>query len=160
MMTDPRNNLPTLDALRAMPIAEITALPAEVLAVLQDEADAALKGAKSLKDWLDGAIALKFGERAREARAALGKDTGTVRFADGAVTVVADLPKKVEWDQATLAALVETIRAEGENPTDYVEITFGVSERAYGAWPESIRRAFTPARTLKTGKQTFRLLRD
>ena len=59
-----------------------------------------------------------------------------------------------------LAALVETIRAEGENPTDYVEITFGVSERAYGAWPESIRRAFTPARTLKTGKQTFRLLRD
>ena len=90
----------------------------------------------------------------------MAKDAGTVRFADGSVTVVADLPKKVEWDQAKLAALVETIRAEGENPTDYVEITFGVSERAYGAWPESIRRAFTPARTLKTGKQTFRLLRD
>ena len=33
-MTDPHNNLPALDALRTMPIAEITALPAEVLAVL------------------------------------------------------------------------------------------------------------------------------
>ena len=83
-----------------------------------------------------------------------------VRFADGAVTVVADLPKKIEWDQTKLAALVETIRASGEDPASYIEITFNVSERAYGAWPEAIRSAFTPARTLKTGKQTFRFLRD
>jgi len=150
----------TLDALRQMPIGGIVALPAEQLALLHEEADAALKAAKTLKDWLDGAIGLRYGERASQARIAMAKDTGTVRFADGAVTVVADLPKKVEWDQAKLTALVETIRAGGENPTDYIEITFGVSERAYGAWPESIRRAFTPARTLKTGKQTFRLLRD
>ncbi|MCA3561853.1 MAG: hypothetical protein IOC82_12575 [Aestuariivirga sp.] len=159
-MTDPRNNLPTLDALRTMPIAEITTLAAEVLAVLQDDADAALKSAKALKDWLDGAIALKFGERAREARAALGKDTGTVRFSEGSVTVVADLPKKTEWDQAKLAALVETIRASGEDPSQYVEISLSVSERAYGAWPDAIRRNFEPARTLRTGKPAFRLLRD
>lgn len=159
-MTEPRNNLPTLDAVRTMPIGEITALPTEVLAVLQDEADAALKSAKSAKDWLDGAIALKFGERAREARAALSKDTGSVRFSDGAVTVVADLPKKVEWDQAKLSALVETIRASGEDPSQYVEISLSVAERAYGAWPDAIRRAFEPARTLRTGKPTFRLLRS
>jgi hypothetical protein len=158
-MTDLPNNLPTLDALRAMPIAEITALPAEVLAVLQDEADAALRSTKSLKEWLDGAIALKFGERAREARAALGKDTGTVRFTDGPVTIVADLPKKIEWDQVRLAALVETIRASGDDPSQYVEISFLVSERAFGAWPDAIRRTFEPARTLRTGKPAFRLLR-
>ena len=150
----------TLDAIRTMPIGEIAALPADVLALLQDDADAALKRAKTLKDWLDGAVAVKFGERAREARAALAKDTGTVRFTDGAITIVADLPKKVEWDQGKLAALVETIRASGENPTEYVEISISVSERAYGAWPDAIRRAFEPARTLKTGKPTFRLLRD
>ena len=159
-MTDPHNNLPTLDALRTMPIAEITALPAEVLAVLQDEADAALKSARSLKDWLDGAIALKFGERAREARAALDKDTGTIRFTDGTVTIVAELPKKTEWDQAKLAALVETIRASGDDPSQYVEISLSVSERAFGAWPDAIRRTFEPARALRTGKPTFRLLRD
>lgn len=150
----------TLDAIRAMPVGEIAALPADALATLQEDADAALKSAKTLKDWLDGAIALKFGERAREARASLGKDTGTVRFSDGAVTIVADLPKKVEWDQGKLAALVETIRASGEDPAQYIEISFSVSERAYGAWPDAIRRAFEPARTLKTGKPTFRLLRD
>lgn len=104
----------TLDALRQMPIGDIVALPAEQLALLHEEADAALKAAKTLKDWLDGAIGLRYGERASQARIAMAKDTGTVRFADGAVTVVADLPKKVEWDQAKLAALVETIRAEGD----------------------------------------------
>ena len=159
-MAKPRNDLPTLDALRTMPIAEITGLSAEMLAVLQYEADAALKSARTLKDWLDGAISLKFGERAREVRVALGRDTGTVRFSDGAITVVADLPKKVDWDQAKLSALVETIRASGDDPSQYVEISLSVSERAFGAWPDTIRRTFEPARTLRTGKPTFRLLRD
>ena len=153
-------NTPTLDQLRTMPIVDIVTLPSEVLAVLQEDADAALKSAKSMKDWLDGAIAQKFGDRAREARAAIAKDTGIVRFTDGAITIVADLPKKVDWDQAKLAALVETIRGSGEDPGQYIEISFSVSERAYGAWPDAIRRAFEPARTLRTGKPTFRLLRD
>ena len=153
-------NAPTLDQLRTMPVGDIIALPSEMLAVLQEDADAALKSAKSMKDWLDGAIAQKFGDRAREARAAVAKDTGIVRFSDGAITIVADLPKKVDWDQAKLAALVETIRASGEDPSQYVEISFSVSERAYGAWPDAIRRAFEPARTLRTSKPTFRLLRD
>ena len=137
-------NAPTLDQLRTMPVGDIIALPSEMLAVLQEDADAALK----------------FGDRAREARAAVAKDTGIVRFSDGAITIVADLPKKVDWDQAKLAALVETIRASGEDPSQYVEISFSVSERAYGAWPDAIRRAFEPARTLRMGKPTFRLLRD
>jgi hypothetical protein len=153
-------NAPTLDQLRTMPIGDIVTMPSEVLAVLQEDADAALKSAKSMKDWLDGAIAQKFGDRAREARAAIAKDTGIVRFTDGAITIVADLPKKVDWNQAKLAALVETIRGSGEDPGQYIEISFSVSERAYGAWPDAIRRAFEPARTLRTGKPTFRLLRD
>ena len=153
-------NAPTLDQLRTMPVGDIIALPSEMLAVLQEDAEAALKSAKSMKDWLDGAIAQKFGDRAREARAAVAKDTGIVRFSDGAITIVADLPKKVDWDQAKLAALVETIRASGEDPSQYVEISLSVSERSYGAWPDAIRRAFEPARTLRTGKPTFRLLRD
>lgn len=159
-MTNTLTNRPTLGEIGTMPIGEIASLPADVLAVLQDDADAAVKSAKTLKDWLDGAIALKFGERAGAARAAMAKDTGTVRFSDGEITVVADLPKKVDWDQEKLAALVETIRASGDDPTQYVEISFSVPERAYGAWPDAIRRAFAPARTLRTGKQTFRLLRS
>ncbi len=156
MDTD-RSNRPRLEDIRAMPVGEISKLPAEHLALLQDDAAAALEAAKRIKDWLDGAIALRYAEQAAGLRQQQGKDTGTVRFEDGDVTVVADLPKKVEWDQQQIAALVKRIRETGEDPADYVEISFKVPERNYTAWPEPIREAFAPARTVRTGKPTFRL---
>jgi hypothetical protein len=71
--------------------------------------------------------------------------------------VIADLPKKVEWDQKRLAALIAMIRAEGDDPADYISTEFKVSERAYNAWPARIRDAFQPARTAKVGKMTIQL---
>ncbi len=153
-----RSNRPQLADIRKMPVGEIARLPAEHLALLQDEAEKALNAAKRIKDWLEGAIALRYGEEAARLRAAQGKDTGTVRFDDGPVTVVADLPKRVEWDQNRLAELVERIRASGEKVTDYVSIEIKVSEHAFTAWPEAIRQAFASARTVRTGKPTFRLM--
>ena len=110
MQTD-RSNRPRLEDLSAMPVGDITKLPADQLALLQDDATAALEAAKRIKDWLDGAIALRYAEQAAGLRQQQGKDTGTVRFEDGDVTVVAELPKKVEWDQVALGQLVERIKA-------------------------------------------------
>ncbi len=153
-----RRNRPQLVDIRTTPVGEIAKLPAEHLALLQEEAEEALNAAKRIKDWLDGAIALRYGEEAARLRAAQGKDTGTVRFDDGPVTIIADLPKRVEWDQARLAEIVGRIRASGEKVADYVSIEIKVSERAFTAWPETIRQAFAPARTVRTGKPTFRLM--
>ena len=152
------SNRPTLDVVRTMPVGDVIALPAEHLALLQADAREAVETAKRMQDWIEAAVALRYEQRAIGARAQAGKDTGTVRFQDGTVTVAADLPKRVEWDQARLAALVEQIRAGGEDPAEYVEISIKVPERAYAAWPERIRRAFEPARTVRTGRQTFRLI--
>jgi hypothetical protein len=151
----PVANRLSLDEIRKLPIGEIAALPADQLALLQEDAEAAFQAAKNLKDWLDGAIAFRYRDRAASARAAEDKDTSTVRFEDGPVTVIADLTKRVEWDQAQLAALVERIRAGGENPSEYVELAFKVPERKYAAWPANIRAAFAPARTVRTGKASF-----
>ena len=147
-----------LDDLHTMPIGEIAAQAGDQLALLKQEADERLRAAKNLSDWLDGAIALKYGDQAQEARHAEGKDTGTVRLQDGPVTVVAELPKRVDWDQAMLAGLVERIRADGADPAEYLDIAFSVPERKYTAWPTDIRQEFEPARTVRTGKPKFRLL--
>jgi hypothetical protein len=155
-MTIP-NRIP-LDDLPTMPVGDIAALPGDQLALLKHDADERLRSAKILCDWLDGAIALKYGDQAQDARRAEGKDTGTVRLQDGPVTVVADLPKRVDWDQATLANLVERIRADGADPAKYVDIALSVSERKYTAWPTDIRQEFEPARTVRTGKLKFRPL--
>jgi hypothetical protein len=151
------SNRPSLDAARRLPVSEILTLPAEHLALLQEDARAALDAANRMRDWIEGAIALRYEQRAVGARAAAGKDTGTVRFQDGTVEVVVDLPKRVDWDQPRLATLAEQIRAGGEDPGQYVEVSFKVSERAYTAWPDRIRAAFEPARTVRTGKPSYRL---
>ena len=153
-------NRPTLDAARQLPVSELVALPADHLALLQEEARDAVDAARRQQDWIEGIIAVRYGQRSIALRAEQRKDTGTVRFADGEVTVVADLPKRVEWDQDKLAAVVERIRAAGDNPAEYVEISYKVPERAYAAWPAHIRDAFTGARTVRTGKATFKLSLD
>ncbi len=156
-MNAPHTNRPTLDSMRGLPIGEVIGLPAEHLALLQEEARSTLDMAKRAVDWIEGAIALRYEQQAVALRGQQGKDTGTVRFYDGCVTVVAELNKKVDWDQRQLADLVERIRAGGENPGEYVEVSFKVAERAYAAWPERIRTVFEPARTVRTGRQTFKL---
>jgi uncharacterized coiled-coil protein SlyX len=153
-----RQNTPSIDQLINLPAGEIAQLPVELLAALQREIDAAAKQMKAVTSRFSTALEVRYAARAAEARRACGKDTGTVRLVDGDFTVVADLPKRVEWDQAKLAAMVERIRAAGEDPAEYVEISFKVPERAYVAWPEAIRQGFEPARTIKTGTLKIDLL--
>ena len=148
----------TLDALVRLPMSEIVALPTVELGRLQKEAEDALRKAKLTVAWLDGALNQKYAERAKAARADAGKDFGVVRLTDDGVTVVADIDKRVEWDESQLSALMERIAADGENPRDYVEVSLRVSERKYAAWPPHIRRVFEPARTVRTGKESFELI--
>ena len=141
----------TLADIHRMPVGQIAALPADQLAMLKDAADQQLTQAKTVADWLDGAISLKYADRAAECRAEACKDTGTVRFEDDGVTVITDLAKRIDWDQDRLAAMVERIRAAGDDPAQYVDIAFKVPERKYAAWPDAIRAGFEPARTVRPG---------
>ena len=150
-------NRPRLADMMRLPLGEVADLPVEMLALLQEDVEHGLRNAKTAKDWMDGVLDRRYAPIAAELRSRDGKDTGTVRFDDGGVTVVADLPKKVEWDQSLLAATVERIRAAGDDPAEYVDLAFKVPERKYGAWPAHIRAAFEAARTVKTGKPTFTL---
>lgn len=152
-----RNRI-TLDELVSLDIGGIAALPAGELALLADEAREALERAKAVKDRLDAAIDRRYGVRAAACRREAGKDSGVVRFVDGPVTVVADLPKRIQWDQQQLAAIAAEIRAAGDDPGEYLTTELKVSERAYGAWPSSIRSAFEPARTVIPGKPAYQFI--
>ncbi|MDO6588042.1 hypothetical protein Q4543_21275 [Salipiger sp. 1_MG-2023] len=148
----------TLADIHRMPVGQIAALPADQLALLKGAAEEQLTQAKSVADWLDGAISLKYSDRARDTRQEAGKDTGTIRFEDGGVTVIAELPQRIDWDQALLAQIAENIASAGEDPAEFIETKLSVSERKYGALPESWRKGFEPARTVRTGKPKFRLV--
>ncbi|OED43324.1 hypothetical protein AB833_04060 [Chromatiales bacterium (ex Bugula neritina AB1)] len=148
---------PTAKQVQTLSATELADAPAAELMQLQAEARRELRRAKVFKDWVDGAIAQKYAQRAQVLRQQLGKDTGLVRFEDQGIAVACDLTKKPIWDQARLAELARRIRANGDNPADFIDISYRVAERKYSAWPTHLQAAFKPARTLKTGKPTFEL---
>ena len=145
------DNSPSVDDMLNMPTGELAQMPVELLAALQGELDHAARQLKAATAHFNMALDLRYGARASEARRACGKDTGTVRLVDGNYTVVADLPKRVEWDQAQLAQIARNIADSGEDPSEFIDTTLKVSERKYGALPEAWRKGFEPARTVKIG---------
>ncbi len=147
----------TPDQVLATPAGELAQQSGESLFQLKNDAADLLAAAKAIVEHIDRAVDLKYAQRAHELRLAAGKDTGVVHFDDGQVRITADLPKKVEWDQAKLGDITRRIAANGEDPAEYVEISYRVSETKFNAWPETLKSAFAPARTLKTGKPGFRL---
>ncbi len=150
-------NVPTPQAMLDMPVGQLSERPASELFELKNLAADLSAVAKSVNDHIDRALALRYDEQAQSLRRAQGKDHGVVHFDDGHVRVTAELPKKVEWNQAQLAEIAARIRVTGEDPAQYLEIAFRVSETKYGAWPDSIRAVFEPARTVRPGKPGFRL---
>ena len=149
-MTYPENT-PSVDDMLNMPTGELAQMPVELLAALQGELDHASKQLKAATARFSVALEARYATRAAEARRACGKDTGTVRLVDGDYTVVADLPKRVDWDQETLAQIARNIAESGEDPAEFIDTKLTVSERKYGALPEAWRKGFEPARTVKTG---------
>ena len=145
------------DQILAIAPAELAQQSGDALFEIKNSAALHLTQAKTLAAHIDRALDLKYAERARQLRVTAGKDTGVVHFDDGAVRITADLPKKIDWDQKQLAAIHERIAASGDNPAEFIETIFHVSESKFNAWNQSLKNAFISARTVKTGKHDFRL---
>lgn len=150
------NTLSLSDAVQR-PAGHLSRLSSAELFVLKRDAVQALSNAKAVVEHLDRALELKYADRAQRLRLEAGKDTGAVTFVDDEVKVTADLPKRVEWDQDELAAIVERIRAAGQDPAEFVEASYRVTETKYNAWPAAWRETFARARVLRCGRPSFRM---
>ena len=151
------DNAPRFDDLEGLALGDIAALPPGMLLDLQTTALAETARVKRLRDRLEAGIAQRYEAAVAAERAAQGKTSGTVRVEDEGVVIVADLPKKVTWDQDRLASMATRIREAGYDPTQYLEIAYRVPERRFGAWPDAMREGFAAARSETTGKPVFRL---
>lgn len=152
------SNRVTLARLPEMGKAEVSALPLDQIEMLLEDVSDLKAQAKKYDAILSDELSRRFEASASGKRNEAGKDTGTVRFVADGYTVIADLPKKVEWDQPKLSAAVAVIRDEWkEDPSEYVEVKYGVSETKFNAWPKVIQKVFLDARTVGAGKATYKL---
>ena len=146
-----------LSQVSAMPVTQLSEASPDLLQKALIAAMTEVTRAKRQLEHIEQALDMRYAQRAKALRLAQGKDTGVVHFDDGEVSVTADLPKKVEWDQATVARLVANIVACGDDPSQYVEISYRISETKFNAWPDSLKKPFSAARTVKVGKPSYRL---
>ena len=151
-------NIPSVDDTLNLPVTELALMPPSLLAAVQAEIDVATERMKAVTERFALALEVRYAARAAECRCHEGKDTGTARFEDGGVTVIAELPKRVDWDQEKLAQMAQNIADSGEDPAEFIDTKLSVSERKYGALPVSWREGFEPVRTVRMGKPKFRLV--
>lgn len=147
----------TPEQLLATPIGTLAQESAEVLFHLKNAAADLYNTGKALTGHIDRALDFKWKDRAHSLRLEAGKNFGVIHFEEGDVRVTADLTKKVGWDQARLAQMASRIAANGEDPTQYLEIEYRVAEAKFNAWPETLKSAFEAARTVAPGKASYRL---
>ena len=148
------------DRLTALSVADLAALPTTQLAEIVRNLDDLLTWHKQQRAKVDAALDQSYAERIQKVRADAGKDFGTVHIDDGGIRITVDVPKRVSWDQTKLAAIAQRIATAGEKVEDFIDVDYAVSESRFNNWPPSLREQFASARTVKPGKQSFKLSLD
>lgn len=153
------SNRVTLEQAYEMSVKEVANLPIDQIHALQEDVAELKTKAKTADAMIYAVMTERFTEKAAQKRKAKGSDTGTVRFDDGDYTVVADLPKKVDWDNDGLAEVEVTLTEQGEPISDYIITKRDVSEKAFAGWPQSLKKLFLAHRTVGVGKAGFKLVK-
>jgi hypothetical protein len=83
------------------------------------------------------------------------KDTGTFNLAEDGVKIKVTIGKTIKWDQGILAGIWERIAESGDDPKQYIQPEYKISENAYKGWPNQIKGVFMPARTVTPTKPKF-----
>ena len=138
----------TLEQVPRIAVGDLAAKPIGQLYELMDQAAKEAAHYKQIRDWLHGAVKIKYRQQLQTERASRGKDTGIIHIDDSGFVISEDVPKKVIWDQNMLESIAQQLANEGEDPTEYIKADLTVSERKYQSWPEKIKRQFADARTL------------
>jgi hypothetical protein len=146
-------NLAVLETLNAK---EISQLNVGELMDLNDQVAKLISHTKDLKEKLDDGLNLRFSEAVKNNLRSTNKDTGTTRFFDGAFQIVAEVPKKVTWDNEKMEELIK--RIPDDRRKDIVKISYSIEERKYSALPCEYQELFREARTVTPGKTKFQII--
>ncbi|GHT93666.1 hypothetical protein FACS1894122_09240 [Alphaproteobacteria bacterium] len=148
-------NMSNLAVLETLSAKEIGALDVHDLMDLHEQVTKLTSHAKELKEKLDDGLNLRFSESVKDSLRRENKDTGTTRFFDGAFQIIADVPKKVTWDNEKMEELVKRIPEDRRRA--FVKVVYSIEERKYSALPYEYQELFKEARTITPGKTKFQI---
>jgi DNA-directed RNA polymerase specialized sigma24 family protein len=148
-------HMQNLSILEILSAKEISRLEVGELMDLSDQITKFTSHTKELKEKLEDGLNLRFSEAVKNSLRSENKDTGTIRFFDGTFQIVAEVSKKVSWDQEKMEELIK--RIPDERRKDIVKISYAIEERKYSALPTAYQELFREARTITPGKTRFQI---
>jgi uncharacterized coiled-coil protein SlyX len=144
-----------LSLLETLSAKEISALNASDLMELSAQVAEMSAGIKRIREKLEDGMDLKFRDSVKTGLQTAAKDTGTIRFFDGAFQIVAEIPKKVAWDAEKMEELIK--RVPEDTRKSFVKVSYAIEERKYSALPYEYQELFREARTITPGKTKFQI---
>jgi hypothetical protein len=148
-------NMKNLSVIETSSAKEISQLEVYDLMDLSDQVAKLTSHAKEMKEKLEDGLNLKFSEAVKNNLRSENKDTGTTRFFDGAFQIIAEVPKKVTWDQEKMEELIK--RIPDERRKAMVKITYAIEERKYAELPHEYQELFREARMITPGKIRYQI---
>ena len=138
----------TVLQLESITQARLTTFGTAEIVELSDLLEAVAGRIKSAQGEILKTFTSRYGEQAKAQLLAQGKDSGTTHVIDGALDISVEIGKAVAWDQTKLPAIWDRIAATGEDPRQYIEVKYSVSEAKFKAWPQTLREPFEALRTV------------
>lgn len=142
----------TVLQLESITQARLAAIGTAEIAELSNLLDAVAGRIKSAQGEILKTFTSRYAEQAKAQLLASGRDSGTTHVIDGELDISVEIDKTVKWDQAQLPAIWDRIAASGDDPRQYIEVKYSVSETKYKAWPDTLKQPFSTARTVTPGK--------
>lgn len=149
-------NLPTLADIVADPSLAI-GLDISTMAALLEDADAQRQQAEAAKKVLVTILRDDHKAAIGAAYAEKDSDFGTVHVTIAGYDLEVTTQKKVDWDQAGLAALEAEMRKGGDDPAEYIAVERKVEEKKFVSWPSFLQKQFLPHRVTKPGSVSLKL---
>jgi len=149
----------TVLQLESITQARLAAIGTAEIVELSDLLDAVAGRIKTAQGEILKTYTSRYAEQARLQLLADGKDSGTTHVIDGALDISVEIDKTVKWDQKQLPVIWDRIAASGDDPRQYIEVKYSVSETKFKAWPDTLKQPFSTARTVTPGKPKFAVRR-
>lgn len=147
--------LPFMDlsvaVIRDMPVQNVTELK-RFEALVKSELS-------NLSVMIQAALAQRYGELAAAKLLSEGKDTGTIHLMDDGYDIAVEVGKDTSWDQQALKDIWGRIADSGQDPSEYINVRYSVSEAKFKSWPASLREPFEAARTVEPKAPKFKFSR-
>lgn len=144
-----------IDKFMKMSIGDISQLPIKKLNEFQTVFENMAAKAILARQWLSGALLLKYSPLINEKRETKAQPYGDITIKDQGYVVIESRPLACEWDKTKLKKYADRIRESGGNPEDYMDISYTISEHRYFSLADDVRSSLNEICSLKPGKESI-----